>query len=214
MDADGVGDICDNCPEDPNPDQDDTDGDGLGDECDPYICPDPDIGPAGPEVCDGWDNDCDGLIDELLDEEGLPCETGWLGVCELGVLRCFDGEWACVPAHEPTPEVCDSLDNDCDGAVDEEQGLCPDEQQCVGGVCVDVDPGQSDTGIPVQDTAPPPSEAGQSPGDELRSELAPDEEGCSCTVLPGQAPSCDHIFLFLLVLVCLKIPFSRQGASG
>jgi hypothetical protein len=33
-DKDGVGDACDNCPDDPNPDQRDSDHDGLGDACD------------------------------------------------------------------------------------------------------------------------------------------------------------------------------------
>jgi hypothetical protein len=37
VDADGVGDACDNCPDVPNTDQADGDGDGLGDACDP--CP-------------------------------------------------------------------------------------------------------------------------------------------------------------------------------
>ena len=33
-DGDGIGDACDNCPDDPNPDQADDDGDGTGDPCD------------------------------------------------------------------------------------------------------------------------------------------------------------------------------------
>jgi len=37
-DGDGVGDVCDNCPIEPNPGQEDGDGDGFGDVCD--NCPD------------------------------------------------------------------------------------------------------------------------------------------------------------------------------
>jgi hypothetical protein len=35
LDSDGVLDLCDNCPEIPNPDQEDSDGDGIGDACAP-----------------------------------------------------------------------------------------------------------------------------------------------------------------------------------
>ena len=60
-DGDGVSDACDNCPKVQNANQADTDNDGQGNACDRVIC-EPD---GNPEVCDGIDNDCDGLVDML-----------------------------------------------------------------------------------------------------------------------------------------------------
>ena len=42
-DGDSIGDLCDNCPDDDNPDQADSDGDGIGDVCDPITFPDPNL---------------------------------------------------------------------------------------------------------------------------------------------------------------------------
>lgn len=61
--GDGFGDICDNCYLQYNPDQIDLDEDGFGAECD---CNDNDssVNFSSVEVCDGLDNDCDGIIDK------------------------------------------------------------------------------------------------------------------------------------------------------
>ncbi len=105
-DGDGVGDDCDACPADPsndadkdgicgasdncpatfNPGQEDEDGDGMGDACDP--CPQSPI--------DGNDDDGDGFSECTGD--------------------CDDAR---AEVHPGAAEVCDNLDNDCDGLIDE-----------------------------------------------------------------------------------------------
>jgi len=76
------------------------------------------------EVCDGLDNDNDGLTDEDL--IAPPC-TPQQGVCAGAVQVCLGASgWSgtnspqCYgPGYEVTEATCDGLDNDCDGQVDE-----------------------------------------------------------------------------------------------
>ncbi len=70
------------------------------------------------EACDGIDNDCDGQTDETFTGQGQACSTGRPGVCATGVRRCVLGAEVCAGA-QPSAEVCDNLDNDCDAATDE-----------------------------------------------------------------------------------------------
>ncbi len=92
---------------------------------------DPDVGwlactaaPPSAEVCDGLDNDCNGLVDDGLDGDGggggQACENvvEGVGACP-GVRVCFGPQgWICQ-GGVPEAETCDYKDNDCDGATDE-----------------------------------------------------------------------------------------------
>ncbi len=103
----------------------------VGGDCDDL---DPDVQPAAPEQCGGVDEDCDGVRDE---EGAIGCEA-WLrdgdgdGLGVAGDVRCLcaaedpwdtkeggdcdDRNATSAPGLE---EVCDEVDNDCDGVVDE-----------------------------------------------------------------------------------------------
>ncbi len=71
-----------------------------------------------PEVCDGLDNDCDGVVDDGVPGAGDACGTDE-GTCRAGILACVDGMEACQGEIAAGDELCDGADNDCDGTTDE-----------------------------------------------------------------------------------------------
>jgi len=118
--------------------------------------------PTGDETCNGRDDDCDGSTDEGFDKT-LPESCGPFcsvcifpraaplcvdGRCRMGECETdwhdlnsspFDGcEYECTPTGE---EICDDIDNDCDGFTDEGVLCCPEEMVPVrtasGSYCID-----------------------------------------------------------------------------
>jgi hypothetical protein len=84
------------------------------------------------ESCDGKDNDCDGRFDEGLADLGT-CGDSDVGECALGHLSCVGGVASCAGDLGPTFELCDALDQDCDGNVTNGYDLMGDARNC--GAC-------------------------------------------------------------------------------
>jgi len=78
------------------------------------------IGPLD-EICDGKDNNCNGIVDEDITGMSLTKTCGTdVGACVSGISTCSMGMWgACEGVLSPVEEICDGMDNDCDGDVDE-----------------------------------------------------------------------------------------------
>ena len=88
-------------------------------------------------TCDGIDDDADGRLDE--DAAESPEARTLVGVCLTTRLICEAGQWlepiyAEIDGYQETETVCDGLDNDCDGVIDEGEGGCT--------FCVPGTPGQ------------------------------------------------------------------------
>ncbi|MBI5511948.1 MAG: hypothetical protein HY903_24590 [Deltaproteobacteria bacterium] len=158
----GLAELCDQVDNDCDGIADDGDGDGDGfGVCSDCNDQNPRVFPGAMELCNGIDDDCDQTADEVVDADG----DGVAGIA-CGGTDCIDNMYQFCAVYGPAadggsglfdpcafgaynhpelilpgaPELCDEIDNDCNGLVDD-----VDQDQdgyvtaaCVGGTdCVD-----------------------------------------------------------------------------
>jgi len=110
-----------------------TAGAWSGNTCDP-------LSGATAEVCDGLDDDCNELVDDSLVAPSQSCDIG-IGACKAtgtqekicnGISGWSDWGTCSAVAGTPSDEICNGLDDNCDGLVD--NGLTVPSQSCTVGV--------------------------------------------------------------------------------
>ena len=196
--GDGLDNNCDGmdvaCPEEPDepdpvePEDKDEDGFTIDFDCNDL---NKNVNPNASEICDGIDNNCDGLID-FADPDG----DGFLGPCPID---CNNADETIYPG---AMEICDDeVDNDCNNVIDEG---CPDlptldctnQSYALGHPtdCPVATPGET----PVEPTLPDPQiiPPGGFPGAITGGAAA----GCGLTA-PAGAPNLSLLLLGLVPLV-------------
>ncbi len=174
VDSDGILNFCDR----------DSDGDNTADadDCQPL---DTTIHQSANEVCDGVDNNCDGLVDgadssmtvpECSKQEGVCngatktgalCTVGVFGSCNSVVYAMHNA------AYQVVEDLCDGLDNDCDGQTDEGH---PDDNNNGQADCLELETDTDGDGVPnTEDNCPNKANTDQLDTDG-------DQQGNACDV--------------------------------
>jgi hypothetical protein len=169
----------------------------------------------GTETCNGIDDDCNGAVDEgceCIGGETRSCYTGpagtaGVGPCRAGTQMCLDAgggasAWgSCAGVVLPGSEVCNGVDDDCDGTIDDGCACVPGAMRsCYTGPAGTDGVGACRRGVETCESGPggvgsawgactgerlPSAELCNTVDDDCDSML---DEGCTCT--PGAVQAC------------------------
>lgn len=132
----------------------------VGGDCDDG---DEHVHPQAQERCNEIDDDCDGQIDDADDSLGASEGLVWWVDADQDGQGAGEPSWSCVlpegaadndsDCRDSDPlsflgatELCDGLDNSCDGQIDE--GVLGTEQSCPSPSCLDLAlSGESESGV-------------------------------------------------------------------
>ena len=176
----------------------DQDGDGFT-PCQGDCDDDPLTGfvnyPGAQEACDEIDNDCDGDEDEELDMDGDGSPGPYPGCLqEFGEVDCDDNDATVFPSNA---EICDSIDNNCNGQIDENLDFDNDTYTSCQGDCASLDPavnpGATEACNGVDDNCDGTVDEGFDGDGDGQSACAGDCDDTSAVIYQGAPELCDSL---------------------
>jgi hypothetical protein len=162
---------------------------GFSGDCEPFVT---EINPGAEELCNLYDDNCDGRVDEFVRPR---CGEGW---CRREGPTCDVA--TCVPG-EPTAEICNLLDDDCDTELDEDVD-CGEGMLCELGSCIPIEDATSGVDPSGDDSGGSDPSDGSTTGSPSETSTG----GGGCTIAPAPAA-----FGWLVFLALLR---RRQRARG
>ncbi|MBI1949870.1 MAG: thrombospondin type 3 repeat-containing protein [Acidobacteria bacterium] len=163
----------------------DNDADGYSTDTD---CNDNDplVHPGATERCNGYDDNCDTLVDEGFDRDGDGFTT-----CNGD---CNDGN---AQIHPGVPEICNSADDNCNGVVDEGFDADADGYTACGGDCNDanplINPGRAETCNGIDDNCNLTIDEGFDADGDGYTTCGGDCNDADPLVSPGRAEVCNGL---------------------